>query len=342
MAALGVNLLYRSDDWAAVGFSQALAKTPRILPAYWRLKAHLRQRPPHLLVLIDFGAFNTRLGRAAKRAGIKVLYYFPPRSWDRNATNAASLREVCDRAVTPFPWSAERLREAGLAADFFGHPLLDLIPPGNVTQAKKTLGLPAEARVIGLFPGSRLHEVQTNARVLLHAARLMRAQFPDLCAVLSAAPGPAGRRVRALASEAGGEVKVTEDTYAALRASDVALLCSGSITLEAAVLRTPMVVFYRGTPGMWLQYALFYRNRLGFIAMPNLLAERAIVPELLAERANPAALAEAAAKLLRDAEQRDRMVAELGEVARLLEPAGAVAKTATLALQMAQGECRSD
>ncbi len=189
-----------------------------------------------------------------------------------------------------------------------------------------------------MFPGSRLHEVHTNTPVLLKAAHLLRAAAPGRRFVMSAASGRAGDWVeRCVCNSAPENLLVTRDTFSALAASDVALLCSGSITLEAALLGIPMVVFYRGTFGMWLQYSLFYRRRLRFIAMPNLIAQRQVVPELLGEAATAEALAQAASGLLEDRARREEMLAGLREVAELLGPPGAVGKTAALALRMAEG-----
>lgn len=337
MAAEGVELLYRSDEWGAVGFSQGLAKVPVVLPAYLGLRQRVQARPPDLLVLIDFGAFNTRLGRRAKAAGVRTLYYFPPRAWDRNLRNPEFLAEVCHHVVTPFPWSAQLLARAHIPADYFGHPILDLIPQQSTAQARTALGLPEDAQLIGLFPGSRLHEVRTNTAALLEAADQMSQPTGERLFVLSAAPGKAGDWVEARMSRLPHKnVLVTRDTWAALRASDLAILCSGSITLEAAAMNVPMVVFYRGTLGMALQYLLFYHRRLRFIAMPNILADREIVPELVTEATRPSALAQVATSLLEDADRRNRMLEGLREVAGLLGSPGAVAKTAARALYMAE------
>jgi lipid-A-disaccharide synthase len=337
MAAEGVELLYRSDEWAALGFSQVLAKVPLVLPAYLGLRQRLQARPPDLLVLIDFGAFNTRLGRRAKAAGIRTLYYFPPRAWDRNLRHPESLADVCHHVVTPFPWSAQLLARAHIPADYFGHPILDLIPQQSTAQARAALGLPECAQLVGLFPGSRLHEVHTNTAALLEAADQMPHPTGERLFVLSAAPGRAGDWVEAhISRQPRKHVIVTRDTWAALRASDVAILCSGSITLEAAAMSVPMVVFYRGTLGMALQYLLFYHRRLRFVAMPNILADHEIVPELITEATQPSALARVASSLLDDADRRTRMLEGLREVAALLGSPGATQKTAARALYMAE------
>jgi len=338
MAAQGVELVYNSRGWASLGVTQALAKAPVFLPAFIRLRRLLRRRPPHLLVLIDFGALNTKVGRAAKATGIKTLYYFPPRSWDRNLKRPESLREVCHRVVTPFPWSAQILRAAGIPADCFGHPMLDLMPAQTAQQARAALGLPEQSRVVGLFPGSRMHEVRSNTAVLLGAADLLRQGDRQLRFLLSAAPGPAGEWVEQYdARHRHEDTVVTRDTWAALAASDAALLCSGSITLQAAALQVPMVVFYRGTSGISLQYVLFYLGRVKFIAMPNVIAQRQVVPEFLGGAgANSQALATATRSLLEPGGRREEMLAGLREVAASLGAPGAVAKTAALAVEMAE------
>jgi len=340
MAEVGFRLFYDSSAWGAIGIAQALRIVPRVAPAYFALKRRLASEPPDLLILIDFGFFNLRLGRAARRLGIPVLYYFPPRSWDRNLTGPGMLAEACDYVVTPFPWSAELLRQAGMKVQWFGHPLLDLMPSISPEEARASLGL-REATTLGLFPGSRVHEVKANLPRILAAACLLRRKAPDLQLAVSQAPNLSHNLYAAIlrrAAWAGAPPTVTDNTWTALAASDAAMVCSGTITLEAALARVPMVVVYTGTWGMWLQYRLFYKKDITFIAMPNLLAGRRIVPEFIQEQATPTALAEAAAPLLWDEEARQKTRQALAEVRSLLGSPGAVAQTAQTALSLLSRE----
>ena len=180
MREADVELLYDSSSWSAIGIAEALKLVPGLYFVLLKLQAQLKAHPPDVLVLIDFGTFNVRLGRSLHSAGVKVLYYFPPSSWYRGA-NYSRLDGVVDRVVTPFPWSAEALRKSGFQADFFGHPLLDVVKPSLSRNAFcERFGFDIERPVIGLLPGSRTQEIVHNLPALVIAAARMLEAMPEL------------------------------------------------------------------------------------------------------------------------------------------------------------------
>ncbi len=187
MREAGVELLFDSTSWAAIGLAQSLKLVPKLLAVLRQMKRVLDAGRPDLVVLIDFGAFNARLGRFLHERGIKALYYFPPGSWNRNQ-NCERLIGVADRFVTPFPWSAERLRLHGLSADFFGHPLLDIVKPTLSRQDFcSRFGFDADKPIVGLLPGSRPQELEHNLPPMLACAAQMTNIMPDLQFVIPCA-----------------------------------------------------------------------------------------------------------------------------------------------------------
>ncbi len=180
MLDAGVDLLYDSSAWSAIGISEAVRLVPRMLSIFLNLRARLLADPPDLVVLIDFGTFNVRLGRALRRRGIKVLYYFPPGSWNRHA-NYERLKDVADRAVAPFPWTVKRLESQGIRADFFGHQLLDMVKPTmSRDEFCERFGFDPAKPIVGLLPGSRAQEIIHNMPALVVSAAMLQNEMPDL------------------------------------------------------------------------------------------------------------------------------------------------------------------
>lgn len=188
MRSAGVRLIYDSSSWGAIGFTEALRLIPRLLYAKHKARIYLERNPPDVLILIDFGAFNVRLRKALNLPGLKTLYFFPPSSWKRNA-DYSSLRGIVDRIVTPFPWSADNLRNQGFNVDFFGHPLLDTAKPSlSKCDFCERFGFDINEPIIGLLPGSRLHEIMRHVPVLVAAASILQSKMPNLQFAIPVAP----------------------------------------------------------------------------------------------------------------------------------------------------------
>jgi lipid-A-disaccharide synthase len=369
MRAAGVELAFDSTRWGAMGIFESLKLAPRLLWVLGRIRGKLVARSPGGVVLIDYGAFNARVGAFARRRGMPVFYYFPPGSWQRGMRPAERLAQFVDAAATPFPWSAENLRAVGVDAHFVGHPLLDLARPArNREQFCRDHGLDPCRPTVCYLPGSRLHEVRYNWPAMREAARLISAQKPGTQHVVVQATSVAGVGRWALGvgrwalgvgdddgrpnTDDGPQVTassptpnaqrltpdrlvVTSSVYDALGASDVAVTKSGTVTLEAAILGVPMVILYRGSWIQELEYRLWHRKRIKFIGMPNILAERRICPELIQEQASPEALASAALEWLNDPERAAETRRELAAVTALLGQPGAIQRTARLILSWA-------
>lgn len=336
MAEGGVQLLYDSSRWGAVGVVEALRLAPALWLAQQNLKRRLAQQPPDLLVLVDFGAFNVPLAKWAKGRGIKVFYYFPPGSWRRCLPRRNDLPSCTDCIVTPFPWSAELLRQAGANAYFVGHPLLDRVHPSlSEEEFCERLNLSPEHLRIGLLPGSRRQEVRALLPALRKAAELFSDLEPGAQFVLAVAPSVQEEEVRR--AFAGSAIRwriAREMTYDVMAYSHLLWCCSGTATLEAAILGTPMIILYRGSWLMEMEYHIRRRSlNLTFIGLPNLIAERSICPELLQHCATPQNIVAHSLALLPGTEAHQLQREALQEVKSLLGEPGATERAAHLLLE---------
>lgn len=190
MRQAGVELIYDSGEWGVISITQALLKYPYLrFNVYPNTIKALKQRRPDALVLIDFGAFNVKVARFAKAAGIPVCYYFPPGAWRRDGNKGGELARITDLLAVPFAWSAERFQRLGAHAVNVGHPLVERAKP-SMTRAQfaAEFDMDPSRPIIGLLPGSRLHEIEHILPALLSAARLIHAEVRDAQFVIGVAP----------------------------------------------------------------------------------------------------------------------------------------------------------
>lgn len=338
MRDAGVEIAVNMSGGGTIGIATTLASLPPVMLKYLRMRRLLVTRRPDLFVPIDFGAFNIRLAQIAHQSGIGVVYYFPPSSWRRKPRNAERLLACGGKVVTPFPWSAELLSAAGVDARFVGHPLVDIVKPSKPREEfLREVGLDPSVLTIGLLPGSRAHEIREHLPVLGACAEIMHGELGQVQFVIGAAWG-ADRMLDWI--EHAGEaysprIAVVEGrSHDCMAASDLLIASSGTATLEAAILGVPMVIIYRGSPVMRLEYRMRRSILEEFIGMPNIIADRGVCPEMINDDANPVAIADIALSLLGDTKRLDQMKRELGEVrARLGEP-GAVHRAARTVIEM--------
>jgi lipid-A-disaccharide synthase len=328
MRDAGVNLLADAGATAVVGLAELWEKRRALREAFRRLQEHLRTVHPALLVCIDFPDFNLLLARAAHRLRIPVCYFISPQVWAWRRGRVRTIRRLVKKMLVLFPFEETLYRNAGVDVTFVGHPLLDIladVPPRGACRG--ALGIPEDSQVLGLLPGSRQAEIRSHLPVLLGAASRLAAVRPDLRLLLGLAPtvdrGPVEEAVKA----SGLQVAVLPGrTYEVMRAADLLLAVSGTVTLEAAILGTPMIIMYRAATLTWLLARLVVRVR--FVGLPNLVAEDGIVPELLQSEVTPERIAATAAQILKSPERQARMRAALAEVREQLGAPGAVERAA--------------
>jgi lipid-A-disaccharide synthase len=314
MSAQGFDAWWPERKLAVRGYVEVLPHLPELLSIRRQLRQRLLARPPDLFMGVDAPDFNLDLEIALRSAGVPTLHFVSPSFWAWRADKVSKLRRAADHVLCIFPFEPELLATQGVPATFVGHPLANMIALNVDRQAARdSLNLPHEDTVVALLPGSRRAEIAHLAPRFFSAARLMLAQRPQLRFAVPVIPALMPL-VEAAASEAGfsGEQRqrlllVQGQSHAVLAACDVALVASGTATLEAALFKRPMVIAYHMP---WLSWQIMRRKQLQpWVGLPNILCRQFVVPELIQERATPPALAEALFQWL-DSPQRCQALVE--------------------------------
>jgi lipid-A-disaccharide synthase len=332
----GVRLHAYAGDLAVVGLVEVAYKLPALWRAYRSMVRLLRERPPDLLMLVDFPDFNLLLARRAYRLGIPVLYFISPQVWAWRTGRIRSIARHVRRLLVIFPFEEAFYRRWGIEALYVGHPLLDRLSGSpSRPEARRHLELEQTATVVGLLPGSRMGELVKHLPLLLRATRQLLMTRPDLRIIVAAADGLPLDLVGSYLKQESSSARVVQGrTHEVMAASDLILVASGTATLEAAIIGTPMVIVYRLAFVSWLVGRLLIR--VPHIGMVNLVAGKAIAPELIQFEATPDRIAEEARRLLESPDRRRRMQEQLTEVRDRLGPPGAVTRAADAILELLQ------
>lgn len=331
LEAEGAALIAHVRDLAVVGLLEVLRHLWKIRGVFRRLLAEADRERPDLAVLVDYPDFNLRLARELKRRGVPVVYYVSPQVWAWRRGRLRTIRDTVSRMLVIFPFEEPLYVQAGVPVTFVGHPLVDLVRPApDRTGFLTALDLDPARPVVALLPGSRPQEVTHNLPPLAGALALLRQRRADLQFLLAVAPS-LDQSVIAQRL-AGLPVRlVSGQTHAVLGAASLALVASGTATVEAALLGAPMVVVYRLSR---LTYALGRPFvSVPHFAMVNLIAGRRVVPELIQREFTPERVAQEVLALLEDAAALSRMRADLEDVRRRLGAPGASARAARILLQ---------
>ena len=345
MEAASVKLDLHIRDSAVMGFADVITVLPMFLRKQAYLKRRIREERPDVLLLVDFAEFNMPLAKFARGCGVSVVYYIPPKAWAWRAGRAKKLAKSADVVAAIFPFEAEFYRNAGANAEFVGHPLVDFAQTSlTVCEARERLGFcgadDQDAPVIALMPGSRRSEIRHILPVMLEAAANIAVVYPKARWILPLAPGISRESIAEYRSGNKGthpvqppSIEIVENqTYTAMRASTLLLVTSGTATLEATCIGTPMIILFRTASVNWhIIKRLTPLNRSG---LPNLIAGRDIVPELLQTALTPDALTALALDFLRHPEKREEQRESLQAVYAQLGAAGAAERTAESVFSM--------
>lgn len=327
MAAAGARLLAHIRETAVMGLTEVAGSLPRILRVRAALKRALELEKPQALVLIDAPDFNFALAKAAEPLGIPVIYYICPQVWAWRAGRLDFLKKYTARRALLFDFERRFYEERGVQADWVGHPILDeLPPPMSRDEAKLALGLNPARRLLTLMPGSRRKVVARLAPLLLAAADKLLDKDKDLQLFLPRADSIEPDFLENLVNQAGWRVKerlkiAPAKSHQALAAADLAIVASGTSSVEATFLGVPQVVVYQVSGLSW-----FLGRRLisiPYASIANLVAGREVVPELLQERANVEELVKTAWPILAGGVVRAKMIDDLARVRQELGQPGA-------------------
>ncbi len=294
MRARGFDAWWPSDKLAVRGYVEVLRHYREIVGIREQLKARLLQARPDVFIGVDAPDFNLDLEAALKGEGIKTVHFVSPSVWAWRAERIEKIRRSVDHVLCIFPFEPALLAAHGIAATYVGHPLANVIPmqPDRLA-ARNRLGLQADDTVVAILPGSRKSEIQYLGDRFFSAAALISRSHPAIKFVAPAIPALRGAMLEAAARAGLGAnlTVLTGQSHSALAACDVALVASGTATLEAALFKRPMVIAYNMN---WLSWQIMRRKKLQpWVGLPNILCRDFVVPELLQDAATPEALATA-------------------------------------------------
>lgn len=340
MQAAGVRILFSASEMAVVGLTEAAVRLATIVKAARTIKGILKTDPPDLLILIDYPEFNLHISRTAKLNQVPVLYYISPQVWAWRRRRVKKIARRVDRLAVIFPFEESFYRCRGLRAEYVGHPLLDTVGPqkedrrGNARQSDEN-----SFPVVGLLPGSRNEEVRNLLPAMLKAAEIMARRYPGLNCRLPLAETVDPAAVNTFLENSALPVRVFQgNTYQALNGCRLALVTSGTATLETAIMKTPMVVVYRVSAITY--WAARILVRVPHISLVNLVAEENAVPELIQNDVTPERIAGEAFRLLEEGPARKTMIGKLQAVRERLGKDGASQRTAKIAFEMISDRSR--
>jgi lipid-A-disaccharide synthase len=344
LASQGVKLLARAEDLAVVGLTEVAGRLPAVVGALREVGRVLKRRRPALTILIDFPDFNFLVARLAKWHRVPVMYYISPQVWAWRRHRVHTIARLVARMVVIFPFEEDFYRGEGVPVTFVGHPFMETLPdlPPRA-DLLKGWGLDPARLTLALLPGSRGSEIERHLPTLLAAAKLIGQAVPEVQFLLPLASTAPREMVEEtvksiLGGGPGDEAAVPflkiipGQAYAALAAAHLAVVASGTVTVEAALAGTPSIIVYRLAPVTYKVAKLLIR--VEHIGMANLLAGEGLYPELIQADLTPERLAKEVLEWLREPQRLEHVRQGLARVVERLGPPGASERAARVAVEL--------
>ena len=351
MKQAGVKILVSSSDMAVVGLTEVVQRLHTIFRAANKLKAILKAHHPDLLILIDYPEFNLYMARIARRLQIPVLYYISPQVWAWRRGRVKKIAKRVDRMAVILPFEEQFYRKRGVDVDYVGHPLLDAFKPAtrNPQQSPEVGGRRSEVRsqkskrqnpvssiqnpVVGLVPGSRREEIRNMLPIMIRSAEILKIRYPDIRCLLPLAKTIEPEYIDSFIRKSSLDIEVHQgDIYEVLDRCHIAMVTSGTATLDTAIMAVPMVIVYKVTPLSYRIGKILIKTP--FIGLANLVAGERVVPELIQDEVTPERLADEALTLIENEHVRNNMITKLHRIRKRLGEGGASERTAKIALGM--------
>jgi lipid-A-disaccharide synthase len=319
MRSLSIEILFPAESLALVGLP-SFSELKKYWFVYKKIEEFLRKRRVDVIILVDFPGFNLKIAKLAKKLGYPVIYYIAPQAWAWNKKRVHILRKYVDRLYVVLPFEKEFFSSYGISTIYLGHPILDLIKTNlsenffyEIYQFDKSKPL------VSFFPGSREREITRHIPMFLKIFENLKKSNPHIQGIMVKAPG---LKNSFLWDRARSQLKVIENTqYEILKYSTVALLASGTITLEAALLETPAIVTY-SLPS-WMYFIAKKLVKVPYISLANLILQKEIYPEVIKEKDKIKAITQKINKFIDNEEARNEVKKELSAIKRLIGPPGA-------------------
>jgi lipid-A-disaccharide synthase len=313
----GVEVLFAVEELAVVGAVEIISQVPRIRKIFNQILKQCRSRSPAAAVLVDSPDFNLRLAKKLKKLSIPVLYFISPTVWAWRKARLKTIKKTVEKMLLIFPFEESIYKENGIPATYVGHPLLERV---SVTLNKKEFfrkyGLHPKKRLIAILPGSRKSEIKYHLPILMEAIPKIRDEFSAQFVLIQAETLEKDFLLSSIISGVEDLKILTEDSYNAMAASDLVLSACGTANLEAALVETPLIAFYRiSYLSYWVGLKLMKIKNFSIV---NILAEKKIIPELIQSHFTAQTIFDEAKKILDSEKVRAEMIREFRRIKALL------------------------
>ncbi len=338
MAEANVKIDFDISDISVMGITEVFGKLPTILKRLKDVKSLIEERKPDAIVFVDFPDFNMRLLPFAHSRKIPIIYYIPPKAWAWRKKRAYTIARYTSAVASIFPFEAKVYKDAGANVHYVGHPLLDFSKPSlNKQEALEKFKLIPHKPIIGLMPGSRKKEIKRLFQVMIESARLIKSEISD-CQFILPVAHTITRDVFPQISDPPITFIDSTDVYNMMSITNLIIMASGTATLEATFLLTPMIVIYKVSFLSWIVMKNLVSPNIKSTALPNIIAGKEIVPELLQNKASAKNIANIAIRLLKNPDELENQIKELKNVVDQMGECGAVERTARLVLDIIENK----
>jgi len=329
MEEAGFEVVHRIGDTGVVGFWEVYKELGKYWKIFKKMVAVMEERRPDAVILIDYPGFNIRFARKAHQLGIKVYYYISPQLWAWGQWRIKKIRRYVDKMLVIFPFEKEFYNSHGIEAEFIGHPLIGTLNLDlSKEECQKHLGI-TSSPVIGLLPGSRRGEIEKILPILIETAKILQEKIPEAKFILPIASIELRPLIEDKLKQTSVKIRTREGSgKEIIVASDLLILASGTVTLEASVYLTPMIIVYKISFFSWLMGKILIK--IPFIGLVNIVRGQKIIPEFIQYQARPEAVAQAGLEILTQPEIRERMIGELKIVRDKLGRPGAATRAAAV------------
>ena len=304
LAEAGAHVIYDYRNISLTGVSEIFSKINHIRSAINTVKEHIRKTRPALIILVDFPGFNLRIARYAKTLEIPVLYFIPPQIWAWRKNRIYTIKRYVDRVICILPFEKETYDRSGIDAVYVGHPFINTVKPSlSREDFLKLIQRNTDAPIIAIMPGSRENEIKKHMPVLLKTIDIIKKNIPNIVVVLPLAENMDQSVLEPFKDSLSDTVILRNYAYDALSYCDAAIVASGSVTLEAAILKAPTIVIYRVSLLSYLIAKMLVK--INFISLPNIIAGKEVFPEFI-QHIDPEKIAEKAIYMVHNGKEEIR------------------------------------
>ena len=327
MECFNFSSLYPIKKLAVMGFWEVIKKISFFKSVEKNILLDIISKKPDKIILIDYPGLNLRIAKKLKKFNFNIIYYITPQVWAWKEKRIHILKSCVNKLIVIFPFEFEYYKNHNMNSFFVGHPFLDEWKPTPKKVLREKLGLSASSPVLTLYPGSRKDEIKKHIKIFIKSALLIKKEIPNLQIVIGSAPNIDINEFYSIQDNIFVENQFPRN---ALECSDIAILASGTATIEAAILSVPSVVVYKSSFFSWLLAYLFLKIK--YIAMTNLIAKKEVMPEFIQYKANPMLISKRLINIYKDKNNYNNIINELKSVSLSLGKPGASKRAAEIIL----------